>query len=358
MKQAALIPSFNINAISASEVDIKIFDVIGQSTDWWTGEKYGIAYEDFEKEFKAAEAKYARLNIRINSVGGSVHVGNAMYNLMAATKKEIHTYIDGVAYSMSAVLAQVAPKGNRHAATNALYMLHAASTYSYDAMNASSMRECADMMDKYDQSLASSLADNLGLTKDEIIAKYFDGKDHFFTADEMLAEGLIDTIENYKAEQYTSAKDLTKATQEYYKVAAQKTDKPVSVIAEFTAALKEFFSPINQSNPKNQPIMADLKSIQEKFNSAGDKGLILTTEEVAAFKAEIASYTEAKHTETELTAAVNTAVEAKTAELQKIIDEKQAIIDQKPTPAGGAGTEDPAKTNAKQSYTPINQVKF
>jgi len=348
-----LIPSFNIQAISAEEVDVKIFDVIGQSTDWWTGEKYGIAYEDFEKEFKQAEAKYNRINIRINSVGGSVHVGNAMFNLIVASKKEIHTYIDGVAYSMSAVLAQAAPKGNRHAATNAMYMLHAASSYVYDSMNATAMRDYADMMDKYDQSLASSLVDNLGITKEEVIAKYFDGKDHFFSADEMLAEGLIDTIENYKAEQYTSAKDLAKATQDYYKVAASKIESP-SIIAQIKTALSEFLSPVQNQN-LNTPIMADLKSIQEKFNSAGDKGLILTTEEVAAFRAEIASYTEAKHTEADLSAAVD----AKAAEMQKIIDEKDAIINKKPAPVGGDGAEDPKKAqNQKSQYVPLNQVNL
>jgi len=338
-----LIPSFNIQAISAEEVDVKIFDVIGQSTDWWTGEKYGIAYEDFEKEFKQAEAKYNRINIRINSVGGSVHVGNAMFNLIVASKKEIHTYIDGVAYSMSAVLAQAAPKGNRHAATNAMYMLHAASSYVYDSMNATAMRDYADMMDKYDQSLASSLVDNLGITKEEVIAKYFDGKDHFFSADEMLAEGLIDTIENYKAEQYTSAKDLAKATQDYYKVAASKQESP-SIVAQIETALRKFLSPVQNQKP-NSPIM-DIKALQEKFNSA-TAGLILTTEEVAAFKAELNAFTEAKHTEKELTDAVNAAVSAKAAEMQKIIDEKQAIIDEKPNPAGGDGKEDPKEGEEK-----------
>jgi len=343
MNKGHLIPSFNIKAISASVVDIEIFDIIGEEFDWLTEETYGISYEEFKAKFTEAESKYDRINVRINSVGGSVHVGNVMFNLMASSKKEIHTYVDGAAYSMSAILVQVAPKGNRHAASNAMYMLHAASGYQYRSMNAAQYREEANTLEKFDQSLATSLVENLGISKEEVIAKYFDGKDHWFTAEEMLAEGLIDHIENYKAEQYTSTKNIVTARQEYYKVAASKQESP-SIVAQIETALRKFLSPVQNQKP-NSPIM-DIKALQEKFNSA-TAGLILTTEEVAAFKAELNAFTEAKHTEKELTDAVNAAVSAKAAEMQKIIDEKQAIIDEKPNPAGGDGKEDPKEGEEK-----------
>jgi ATP-dependent Clp protease, protease subunit len=359
-KQGLIISyAFKPQASAPNAIDVEIDDVIGESYDWWTDTVTGISYNKFKEEWSNAIENFERINIRINSVGGQVDIGNAMYNLMTKTSadknKEIHTYNDGVAYSMASILMQVAPKGNRHAAKNSLYMIHSAHTSVFEwAMNATQMREMADIMDKYDSSLASALADNLGITTEEVMSKYFNGKDHYFTAQEAKDAGLIDTVENYKSLEYTVAKDVTKARQDYFKVAASKmnptTTADNNVVSKIENLFKKYFSSDNK-----QTIMADLKTISAKFAGANGAGLTLTAEEVAAFSAELTKYTEAKYTEADVTAKVK----AKEEELNKTIEEKdtkigelEETIKQATPPPGGAG-EDGGEGAENKGYIPM-----
>lgn len=191
---------YRIKNIAAQEVDILIYDIIGEYINWNTWSIEGVTYKQFEDDFIAALNSSKKINIRINSEGGDVHAGLSIYNLIhRSSSSNIHTYIDGVAYSMAAVISQAVPKGNRHSAKNGLLMIHSASIDIYKNMNASEMRTLADVMDKYDEVLAISIADSMGMSVDDVRSEYFDGADHFFTADEAIAAGLIDDIVDNKS---------------------------------------------------------------------------------------------------------------------------------------------------------------
>lgn len=358
--RANLQTSFNIKNVSASEFDVEIFDVIGQETDWWTGETFGISFEEFRANWINAIKSAQRVNIRVNSVGGDVQTGNHIFNLISETAAknniEVHTYIDGVAYSMAAILIQAAPKGNRHSAANGLYMLHAASLDSLYSKNATQLREVADLLDKYDNSLAISLAKNLGITTEEVMNKYFDGKDRFFTAEEMLAEGLIDHIENYKADIVTTARDYSLVRNEYLKAAAKKQN-PTSIsnlLSDFKKEVKDMISKIsNKINP--EPVM-NLQALYDKL-SASAEGCNLNKEETAAFAADIKNYLAAKHTDADVQAAVDKAVKAKEEEMQAQIDELQAKVDEKQVPPVPADQPDP-EPKPENTYVPMNKIKI
>ena len=180
-----------LNSDSADVGEMRIYGVIG---DYWDDN----TADDFVRAFKALERTCSRINIHINSPGGSVHDGLPICNMIKASKKEVHTYVDGIAYSMGAMIAISAKKGRVHMAKGSLLMLHSVSTWIYG--NAQALREEADVLDTYDDVLGGLIAGRTGKTLDVVKSEYLNHTDHFFTPDKAKAEGLIDVIEDYEAE--------------------------------------------------------------------------------------------------------------------------------------------------------------
>jgi ATP-dependent Clp endopeptidase proteolytic subunit ClpP len=171
-------------------VDVLIYGYIGSDFDWWTGEENGNPADEFVLDFKSLESQYDRINIRINSPGGSIWDGLPMFNVISQSKKEVHTYCDGIAYSMAAIIL-LAGK-HVHAAKNSLILLHSPLTVAIG--NAKDMRDTAVELDKYANSLITSVTSKTGLTEKEAKSKYFDYNDHLMTASEALDAKLIDDI--------------------------------------------------------------------------------------------------------------------------------------------------------------------
>ncbi|WP_288636820.1 MULTISPECIES: Clp protease ClpP [Sphingobacterium] len=156
---------------------------------------------DFLAVFNALESTCSRIDIHVNSPGGSVWEGLPIANAIKSSPlyDHIHLYGDGIEFSMAAILMAAAKKGNAHVAKGSLLMFHSASVYGYG--NSKSLKKTAEDLEKYDDILASFLVDRLGLSLEQVKAKYFDGEDHYYTPAEALAEGLIDVIEDYEAEE-------------------------------------------------------------------------------------------------------------------------------------------------------------
>jgi ATP-dependent Clp endopeptidase proteolytic subunit ClpP len=172
--------------------EILIYGNIGNS---WYGK--GIVAADFRRELIAAQddPNISGIDVRINSPGGSVFEGVAMFNAMASATKEVHTHNDGIAYSMGAILLLA---GNKvFAAKNSTGMLHNAGGGVFG--NASDLRQAVEMLDKLDNSMMISIADRIGLTVEAVKAKWFDYKDHTLSAEEMRTEKLVDEIVDMKA---------------------------------------------------------------------------------------------------------------------------------------------------------------
>lgn len=185
-------PFFEVVQAKAGEAGtINIYGVIGP---WWDETNAN----GFIRAFNALEKSHERINIHINGPGGSVWEGLPIFNAIKSSKKEVHTYNDGIAFSMAAMILLAAKPGRVHAAKGSLMMIHNVSTWSYG--NARKLRKDADTMDKYDDVLGGLIADRTGKTLDVVQAEYMDYDDHYFTPDEAKAEGFIDVVEDYDAE--------------------------------------------------------------------------------------------------------------------------------------------------------------
>lgn len=144
---------------------------------------------EFAKQMKALDGQPV-INIRINSRGGSVYEGIAMFNCMRNTKSQVHVYVDGIAASMASVIALAGHKV--YMSKYARLMTHKPSGGGWGSSE--ELRNIADQIDGCHETIADIMSKRLGITKDQVNAKYLNGKDNFFTAQAALTEGLIDDI--------------------------------------------------------------------------------------------------------------------------------------------------------------------
>ncbi len=126
----------------------------------------------------------------INSPGGSVSAGLAIYDTMQYIKPDVSTICIGLAASMGAFLLSSGARGKRIALPNSEIMIHQPSGGSRG--QATDIQIQAEQILKIKQRLNTILAANTGKSL-EVIERDCE-RDHFMTADEALAYGLIDQV--------------------------------------------------------------------------------------------------------------------------------------------------------------------
>ena len=168
-------------ALSSSE--IFIYGDIGES--WWSE---SVSAAQFVKDIAAIDS--AEITIRINSIGGSVPDGIAIYNAIKRHKANTTTVIDGMAASISSLIALAGDKVEM--AENSTMMIHA--PWTYTGGNSTDLRATADLLDTWAAAMATSYAAKTGKTTDEIMQLMNDGQDHWYTAAEAKDFGLVDTV--------------------------------------------------------------------------------------------------------------------------------------------------------------------
>ncbi len=130
------------------------------------------------------------IHLYINSPGGSVSAGMAIYDTMQYIKCDVSTICMGLAASMGAFLLAGGTKGKRMALPNAEIMIHQPSGGAKG--QATEIEIVAEQILKTKHRLNSILAQNTGQTL-ETIARDTE-RDNYMTAEEAKAYGLIDTV--------------------------------------------------------------------------------------------------------------------------------------------------------------------
>jgi len=186
---------FSIKAKHVSENvgELLLYGTIGQ--DWFSDEDNRA--ETVINKLAELSEKHERINVRINSLGGYVHEGLAIANYVRNSSTEIHTYLDGVAASMGAIIFLASPKGRAHAAKNSMLMLHSA--WSMEMGNRFDFTAAAKSLKVHDRTLAGFVADKTGLSKNDVLERWFNGADHWLEAEEAEEMGLVDHIEDTEA---------------------------------------------------------------------------------------------------------------------------------------------------------------
>lgn len=124
-------------------------------SSWWGAWEDEDQYPDKVKNF-LDEAKGKELNIYVNSGGGSVFAGMAIYNMLKRHEGHKTVYVDGVAGSISSVIALAGDKVV--IPSNAYLMVHKPWTWTQG--NANDLREQADILDTIEKGILNVYEDN------------------------------------------------------------------------------------------------------------------------------------------------------------------------------------------------------
>lgn len=334
--------NFKVKNQGVDTTEIEIYDYIGEYLDWTTWSIKGVTYESFKKEFESAIQNSKTVNLRINTNGGEVNAGLAIYNLIQRhADKDIHVYVDAAAYSMGIVLAQAVKKGNRHAAKNATLMIHQALSFYCGDYNAIDLRNQADILDTFDDVLATSISDTMGMDKEEFKNKFFDGKDHFFTASQAVDLGLIDDIYESNEETNTTPEEKPKES--------TPSNKMLNFIMNRLDALENGVSNIkNKFSTKNRPIM-NLNDVLEVLNSGEE----ITAERRKELAAKIEAFNGAKFTNEEVEKKIEEATQPLEATIETLTEENAALTEQVDSELLNKGGSNPTNSN---DTAPINEA--
>ena len=140
--------------------------------------------------FLEAEDPGKDLQLYINSPGGSVTAGMAIYDTMQYIKCDVSTICIGMAASMGAFLLAGGAKGKRMALPNAEIMIHQPSGGAQG--QATEIRIVAEQILKIKKKLNTILSENTGQPL-EVIERDTE-RDNYMSADEAKAYGLIDSV--------------------------------------------------------------------------------------------------------------------------------------------------------------------
>ena len=144
--------------------------------------------------FLEAEDPSKDIHLYINSPGGSVTAGMAIYDTMQYIKCDVSTICLGMAASMGAFLLSSGAKGKRYALPNSTIMIHQPSGGAQG--QATEIQIVADQIAKTKKKLNEILSANTGQPL-EIVEKDTD-RDNYMTAEEAKAYGLIDGVVIHK----------------------------------------------------------------------------------------------------------------------------------------------------------------
>ena len=242
------------HSANAGTVDIYIYgDVEGDSHDWWTDEV--IESETSANHFRDELAKYpnaTQINIYINSYGGSVFEGTAIYNQLRRNPAHKTVYIDGFACSVASVIAMagdeiIMPR-------NALMMIH--NMWMGAVGNAAELRKAADDLDVINAAGRSAYLAKAGDKLPEAKLIEMMDAETWLTAEDCITYGLADRLADQDADMKNAAEVLKNANLS----AQQRIDVQRSLAAQLRELTKTEEKPKEKAEPEK-----DQKSNKNKF---------------------------------------------------------------------------------------------
>ena len=173
---------FNIVPTGNGRASVMLYGEIG-------GEE-GVNAERIVSEMAWLASEYPMIDVHINSMGGEVFAGIAIFNSLKDSPSIVNIYVDGLAASIAGIIALCGKP--LHMSRFSRLMLHSVSGACKGG--ARDMRECADLIEGLEGTLADMISRKCGMPSEQVKTTFFDGKDHWFTADEAARYGLCDDI--------------------------------------------------------------------------------------------------------------------------------------------------------------------
>ena len=215
-------PKFSA-ATKDTTAELYLYDAIGP--DMWGQGITSASVAEALAEMKGAKS----LTVRINSPGGDVFDGVAIYNLIRAFKGTKTVCVDGLAASAASMIAMAGDEIVM--AHNATMMIHEA--WGGCIGNADAMRECADLLDKVTNDAVLGSYARTGQTPEQLRA--WMKSDTWMSADEALARKFCDRVDSPPA---AEAKPAKKAASEPFRPALHAAAVAAAIRGQYLATLR------------------------------------------------------------------------------------------------------------------------
>lgn len=235
----AQIQFMELKRISKKQAEIKLYGDIGS---------YFANGQSFSQMWELCESKgYEELLIRMHCYGGSVFEGNVIYNILQQPVVKPSVIIDGVAASMGFFMLLAVEDVS--IAENGFGMIHRPSAPEFG--DADAHLTTAKLLKDMEDNFIARMAERTGMTAEEIKSKWFDGKDYWLNADEMVRYGF--------------AKKKLPATAKSIKVLDNELIQGITAEAMYN----RFAAHLNNNNNNNTNKNTMKKDLIEKFNLQG-----------------------------------------------------------------------------------------
>lgn len=169
-----------IQAKSNNRVEILLYEDIG---GW-----FGITADEFVREVKSAAKDKTDIDLRINSNGGNVFDGVAIYNYLRSAPQKVTVHIDGIAASIASIIAMAGDTINM--ADNAWMMIH--DPWIVAMGTATELRDVAETMDGIRDTLLDTYMKRATKERKEISDMM--AAETWLKAPDALAAGLADEV--------------------------------------------------------------------------------------------------------------------------------------------------------------------
>lgn len=226
-----------LNKDNNEPVEILIYDQIG--TDFFSND--GITAKEFNEQL-AKIPQDKQIKVSINSPGGNVWDGMAIYNALNRRKKNVVCAVDGVCASIATVIAVAGRE--LQVPKNAMLMIHR--TWGLCQGNANEMQKMSESLEKHDKMIADIFRQKTGRSETEIMQKMTE--ETWFSGEDAINFGLADRLIEQPVQSY-NLKNLWKIPESFLnKLKPNKGDEQMS--EQTTNKTMETISEIKQSEVK------------------------------------------------------------------------------------------------------------
>lgn len=175
-------------------------DIFGDivSEKWFDEETSATSFRDALKEL----GDVSTINLSINSGGGSVFDGIAIYNMLKSHKATVNVYVEGLAASIASVIAMAGDTITMR--SGSMMMLHMPWTLSQG--NAEEMRRTADTLEKTGDSIVDIYSERTGISPDNI--RNIMNDETWLSAEEAVEQGRATKLDKKEAVMNSVPKEI------------------------------------------------------------------------------------------------------------------------------------------------------
>lgn len=175
-------------------------DIFGDivSEKWFDEEISATSFRDALKEL----GDVSTINLSINSGGGSVFDGIAIYNMLKSHKATVNVYVEGLAASIASVIAMAGDTITMR--SGSMMMVHMPWTLSQG--NAEEMRKTADTLEKTGDSIVDIYSERTGISSDDI--RNIMNEETWLSAEEAVEQGWATKLDKKEAVMNSVPKEI------------------------------------------------------------------------------------------------------------------------------------------------------